>query len=130
MTSLLELLGYSIESDEKFFSYRLDSARNPNPTPNPSPNPNPNPSRNPNPNQVLWALQRRGVAQTTLTIFTSDHAALDKGHCYTQATSISPHISPYLPISPPYLFTSDHAALDKGHCYTHATLTLTLTLTL
>ena len=35
---------------------------------------------------MLWALQRRGVAQTTLTIFTSDHAALDKGHCYTQAT--------------------------------------------
>ena len=35
---------------------------------------------------VLWALQRRGVAQSTLTIFTSDHAALDKGHCYTQAT--------------------------------------------
>ena len=25
-TSLLELLAYSIESDEKFFSYRLDSA--------------------------------------------------------------------------------------------------------
>ena len=35
---------------------------------------------------VLWALQRRGVAQSTLTIFTSDHAALDKGHCYSQAT--------------------------------------------
>ena len=47
MTSLLELLGYSIESDEKFFSYRLDSARNPNPNPTPTPTPTPTPSPNP-----------------------------------------------------------------------------------
>ena len=35
---------------------------------------------------VLWALQRRGVAYRTLTVFTSDHGSVDKGHCFSRGT--------------------------------------------
>ena len=37
---------------------------------------------------VLWALQRKGVAHATLIVFASDHAATDKGHCYTRGTAV------------------------------------------
>ena len=38
------------------------------------------------PSPLLPPSQRRGAAHDTLAILTSDHAAADKGHCYSGAT--------------------------------------------
>ena len=37
---------------------------------------------------VLTSLRAAGLESNTLTIFTSDHAAFDKGHCYTGGSRI------------------------------------------
>ena len=47
--------------------------------------------------QVLWALQRRGVAHDTLAIMTSDHAASDKA----SHASVSTLCTPPTTIPPP-----------------------------
>jgi arylsulfatase A-like enzyme len=100
---------------------------------------------------VLWALQRRGVAQSTLTIFTSDHAALDKGHCYTQvhahvhvcthmvrgriskpppfSLASDPSLSPWLldpSTGPSYCFALPLAVPHTGTTWPALTLALTL----
>ena len=36
---------------------------------------------------VLWALKSSGVLDDTLLTFTSDHGSIDKGECYSRATS-------------------------------------------